>query len=98
MIKPGNRKVPGFFRAAFKIDTYKTSDDPRVQQIFPGEGNEPVQPDKEHFFNSYFTRLAGNEQLRRQIEAGKTEEEIRESWEPELSRFKMMRKKYLLYK
>jgi len=57
-----------------------------------------VFPDKEHFFNSYFTRLAGNEQLRRQIEAGKTEEEIRESWEPELSRFKMMRKKYLLYK
>jgi uncharacterized protein YbbC (DUF1343 family) len=55
-------------------------------------------PDKEHFFNSYFTRLAGSEQLRRQIEEGKSEEEIRQSWEPELSRFKMMRKKYLLYK
>lgn len=55
-------------------------------------------PDKEHFFNNYFTKLAGTEQLRKQIEAGKTEEEIRLSWEPELSRYKMMRKKYILYK
>jgi uncharacterized protein YbbC (DUF1343 family) len=55
-------------------------------------------PDKEHFFNAYFTKLAGNTQLRKQIEEGKSEEDIRESWEPELSRYKMMRKKYLLYK
>jgi uncharacterized protein YbbC (DUF1343 family) len=56
-----------------------------------------VFPDKEHFFNAYFTKLAGTDQLRKQIEAGKTEEEIRKSWEPELSRYKEMRKKYLLY-
>ena len=55
-------------------------------------------PDKEHFFNAYFTKLAGNQELRKQIEEGKTEQEIRLSWEPELSRFKMIRKKYLLYK
>ncbi|MDB5134887.1 MAG: hypothetical protein JWP37_1490 [Mucilaginibacter sp.] len=55
-------------------------------------------PDKEHFFNNYFTKLAGNDRLRKQIEAGNTEEEIRLSWEPKLSQFKMMRKKYLLYK
>ena len=57
-----------------------------------------VFPDKAHFFNAYFTKLAGTEQLRKQIEAGKTEEEIRLSWEPELSRYKIMRKKYILYK
>ena len=55
-------------------------------------------PDKEHFFNNYFTKLAGNTQLEKQIKEGETEEKIRESWEPELSRYKMMRKKYLLYK
>lgn len=55
-------------------------------------------PDKEHFFNAYFTKLAGNEQLRKQIEEGKSEEEIRMSWEPALSHYKIMRKKYLLYK
>lgn len=56
-----------------------------------------IFPDKEHFFNAYFTKLAGTDQLRKQIEAGKTEDEIRKSWEPELSRYKEMRKKYLLY-
>jgi len=54
-------------------------------------------PDKSHFFNSYFTKLAGNEQLRKQIEAGKSEAEIRQSWEPALSHFKNIRQKYLLY-
>jgi len=54
-------------------------------------------PDKAHFFNSYFTKLAGTDELRKQIEAGKSEEEIRASWEPALSIYKNMRMKYLLY-
>ncbi|HEY8928714.1 MAG TPA: DUF1343 domain-containing protein [Mucilaginibacter sp.] len=54
-------------------------------------------PDKEHFFNAYFTKLAGTTTLRKQIEEGKTETEIRASWEPALSRYKAMRAKYLLY-
>jgi len=54
-------------------------------------------PDKEHFFNAYFTKLAGTTELRKQIEAGKSEEEIRASWEPALSNYKNMRVKYLLY-
>ncbi|HEY0900075.1 MAG TPA: hypothetical protein VGD90_12125, partial [Sphingobacteriaceae bacterium] len=29
--------------------------------------------------------------------AGKSESEIRQSWEPGLSQYKLMRKKYLLY-
>jgi uncharacterized protein YbbC (DUF1343 family) len=32
-----------------------------------------------------------------QIKDGKSEEEIRKSWEPKLSEFKAIRKKYLLY-
>jgi len=56
-----------------------------------------IFPDKEHFFTSYFTKLAGTDQLRKQIEAGKSEEEIRLSWEPALSQYKLMRKKYLIY-
>jgi uncharacterized protein YbbC (DUF1343 family) len=54
-------------------------------------------PDKPRFFNAYFTKLAGNETLRKQIEAGKTEQQIRKSWEPALTRFKQTRLKYLLY-
>ena len=54
-------------------------------------------PDKEHFFNAYFTKLAGTDELRKQIETGRSEQDIRKSWEPALSRYKEMRKKYLLY-
>ena len=53
---------------------------------------------KDKFFNSYFNFLAGNETLQKQIKEGKTEEEIRKSWEPELIKFKATRKKYLIYK
>lgn len=52
---------------------------------------------KDKFFNNYFNSLAGNETLQKQIIAGKTEEEIRSSWEPDLKKFKEIRKKYLLY-
>ncbi|WP_183566710.1 exo-beta-N-acetylmuramidase NamZ domain-containing protein [Mucilaginibacter sp. SP1R1] len=54
-------------------------------------------PDKAHFFNAYFTKLAGTTKLREQIEAGKTEAEIRRSWQPDLKKFNAVRSKYLLY-
>lgn len=54
---------------------------------------------KDSFFlkSNSFNRLAGNDILMQQIKNGKTEEEIRASWEPKLSEFKKIRKKYLLY-
>ncbi|MEN0047584.1 MAG: DUF1343 domain-containing protein [Bacteroidota bacterium] len=57
-------------------------------------------PDKDQFFNSnnFFDLLAGTDQLRKQIQAGKSEAEIRASWEVGLEEFKKMRKEYLLYK
>ncbi len=62
-------------------------------------------PDKVKFFDSKqsnqignFDKLAGTSQLREQIIAGKSEQEIRKSWEPGLLEFKKMRSKYLLYK
>ncbi len=56
-------------------------------------------PDKKNFFlsNNFIDKLAGTDQLRKQIIAGKTEAEIRKSWEPGLKKFKEIRKKYLLY-
>ena len=49
------------------------------------------------FFNDYFNKLAGNSELRKQIEAGLTEDEIRISWMEELNDYKTLRRKYLLY-
>ncbi|GAA4353710.1 DUF1343 domain-containing protein [Hymenobacter saemangeumensis] len=53
--------------------------------------------DKANFFGKYFEQLSGTRSLREQIIAGKSEAEIRASWEPGLSSFKQLRKKYLLY-
>lgn len=49
--------------------------------------------DRDQFFNL----LAGNNVLIEQLKEGKSEAEIRQSWEPALENFKQMRKKYLLY-
>ena len=56
-------------------------------------------PGKDSFFlkNNFFNKLAGNDVLMKQIKEGKTEAEIRKSWEPGLINFKKIRKKYLLY-
>jgi uncharacterized protein YbbC (DUF1343 family) len=63
----------------------------------------PIRTKKSFFDKSQskqmgsFDHLAGTSNLSEQIIAGKTEEQIRKSWEPQLSHFKSMRKKYLLY-
>ena len=63
-----------------------------------------ASPNKEKFFDSKLSkemgvieRLAGSALFRQQIIDGKSEKEIRASWEPGLSKYKVMRKKYLLY-
>lgn len=63
-----------------------------------------ASPNKEDFFNSSLSkemgvieRLVGSGLFRQQIINGSTEQEIRASWEPGLTAYKSMRKKYLLY-
>ncbi len=49
------------------------------------------------FFTDYFTLLAGTDRLQKQIEEGRNEAQIRESWQPELKEYMQIREKYLLY-
>ena len=49
------------------------------------------------FFKDYFRLLSGDKQLQRDIENGKTADEIRASWKDDLDVFKVIRAKYLLY-
>jgi len=49
------------------------------------------------FFTPFFDKLAGTDKLRNQIIEGVSEDDIRKSWQPALNKFKLMRKKYLLY-
>jgi uncharacterized protein YbbC (DUF1343 family) len=53
--------------------------------------------DRDEFFNSFFTKLAGTEKLRQQIESGMTSEEIRKTWQTGLDKYAAMRENYLLY-
>ena len=64
-------------------------------------------PDKKSFFlpsksgkleDFFFNKLAGNSELMQQIIDGKSEEQIRNSWQADIENFKMIRKKYLIYK
>jgi len=52
---------------------------------------------KDEFFNNFFYNISGTKLLRKQIEEGKSEMEIRESWQTGLKKFKKIRKKYLIY-
>jgi hypothetical protein len=61
-------------------------------------------PNKKAFFDNKnypqmgnFDKLAGTASLKQQIIQGKSARAIRKSWEPALSRFKLIRKKYLIY-
>tara|TARA_B100001248_G_scaffold262413_1_gene258258 strand:+ start:731 stop:1957 length:1227 start_codon:yes stop_codon:yes gene_type:complete len=53
--------------------------------------------DKSSFFNSFFTKLAGQKTLQQQIEKGWSALEIKRSWENDLEQFKALRSNYLLY-
>ena len=76
------KKVNGSIQLKYLLDAYK---------LFPG---------KDSFFlkNNFINRLAGNDALQQQVKQNKTEAEIKQSWQPALNNFKIIRKKYLLYK
>src|SRR5436189_1853076 len=75
------KKVDGRIQLKWLIEAYK------------------LFPNKDSFFlkSNSFNRLSGTDVLMQQIKDGKSEIEIRKSWEPKLSEFKAIRKKYLLY-
>ncbi len=52
---------------------------------------------KEKFFNNFFDKLAGSDQLRKDILAGKNEAGIKASWLKDLESYKTLRENYLIY-
>ena len=81
---------------------YDLSKESRLNKINLGYILKAYQltKDKENFFlkNGFFTKLAGTELLQLQIESGKNEDAIRASWDKDLNTFKLIRKKYLIYR
>ena len=66
-------------------------------QLFPEKDSFFLRPKSGHFKDYFFHKLAGNDVLMQQIKSGKTEADIRQSWQPGIAAFKAIRKKYLLY-
>jgi uncharacterized protein YbbC (DUF1343 family) len=81
-------KVDNKVQIKYLLDAYKAFPDKANFFIIPKTGNPNA---------SFFNKLAGNNELMEQVKAGKTEQEIRASWQPKLDAFKTIRKKYLLY-
>ena len=67
-------------------------------QLFPGKDSFFLQPKTGKTEDCFFNKLAGNDLLMQQIKNGTSETDIRKSWEVGLTAFKIIRKKYLLYK
>jgi uncharacterized protein YbbC (DUF1343 family) len=82
------KKTGNQIQLKYLLDAYK---------IFPDKANFFIRPKSGDMDESFFNKLAGNNTLMKQIIAGASEEEIRKSWEPALTEFKNIRKKYLLY-
>jgi uncharacterized protein YbbC (DUF1343 family) len=55
--------------------------------------------DKSKFFltNNFFDRLIGTDAIRKMIVNGKSEAEIRQTWQNDIVAFKIIRQKYLIY-
>lgn len=96
-----NQECYGLDLRQYDVEKLRASGKINIQWIMELYSKHPY---KEKFFDSKLSRemnnieiQIGNDLFRKQIIAGTSEEEIRKTWEPGLSRYKEMRKKYLLY-
>jgi len=98
---PGKSENPVFsnkkcFGRDYQIEAYKVYREKQIR-IEPLLDFYSMKPDSIVFFNSFFKKLAGTDQLQKQIEKGWTETEIRNTWAPDIRMFLEKRKKYLIY-
>jgi len=69
-----------------------------MYKSFPQKDSFFLEPKSKEPTAYFFNKLAGNASLMQQLKDGASEAEIRKTWEPGLTAFKIIRKKYLLYK
>ncbi len=93
--KHENQKCYGLDLRNINIEDLLAQKKINLEWILFGYKNMESQKD---FFNPFFYNITGNKELKEQIVQGKSAEEIRESWQSDLERFKEIRRKYLIYK
>lgn len=98
--KPGAKTPPHLGKTCYGISFLRKTDlfIPGIQIAYLLKMYQ-AYPDKGKFFlaNNFIDKLAGTDELRKQVLEGKTEAQIKQSWQKDLEAYKQIRKKYLLY-
>lgn len=90
-----NKKCNGIDLSAIPLDSLRNMRQLNLNWLI---STYKGYPKKDEFFKSkFFDKLAGSSDLRQQIIAGKSGDDIRSTWQEGLEEFRMIRKKYLLY-
>ena len=97
---PGATSPPFMDKICYGEDLSEMAPEPKVELKWLIRAYQMWTGEKLSFFlkNLFFDKLAGSDQLRKQIVANMPEDSIRKSWTKDLNAFKKTRKKYLLYK
>ena len=97
--KPGAMNPPNEGKLCYGFDLSKTDAQKQGFSLNYLIDFYQKTPDKTTFFlpGNFIDKLAGTDQLRKQLIASVPEKTIRQSWEPALGRYKQLRKTYLLY-
>jgi uncharacterized protein YbbC (DUF1343 family) len=82
------KKVANKIQLHWLLDAYR---------LFPLKDSFFLSPKSGRAEDYLFNKLAGNADLMQLVRRNTPEEDIRKSWEPALTEFKKIRKKYLLY-
>ena len=81
-------KIDGRIQLKWIIEAYK---------LYPLKDSFFLIPKSGNMEQSFINKLTGTNEFWQQIRNGVSEADIKKSWEPALSNFKAIRKKYLLY-
>jgi uncharacterized protein YbbC (DUF1343 family) len=97
--KPGAQNPPNENKLCYGLDLRKVNTEKEGFTLRYVLDFYQKTTNKKAFFTSesFFDKLAGTDQIRKMMIAGKTEAEIRATFEPALGEYKQKRMKYLLY-
>jgi uncharacterized protein YbbC (DUF1343 family) len=95
---PTDGKYPGIALPGIRMRvTDRERFDPTLFAVAVLAALRATHPGAFEFRAASFDRLATGPELRTAIEAGRSPQEVWESWEPDLARFRATRMKYLIY-
>jgi uncharacterized protein YbbC (DUF1343 family) len=97
---PGAKNPPFLNQECYGVDLRNIPDETiwkegfNLQYIIDAYNNLQIG---EKFFTPFFEKLIGSDYVKRMIMEGKTAEEIKAQWRPDVDKFKIRQKSYLLY-